>query len=59
MLIYSLTNLNIDTGKISNAISTLQALVTERSKQKSTKLKTTYLGRKWQQLKGLIRTMGW
>ncbi|MFD2722219.1 capsular polysaccharide export protein, LipB/KpsS family [Ignatzschineria indica] len=46
------TYLNIDTGKITNATTTLQALVTERSKQKSTKLKTTYLGRKWQQLKG-------
>ncbi|MFD2722217.1 hypothetical protein [Ignatzschineria indica] len=45
------TYLNIDTGKITNATTTLQALVTERSKQKSTKLKTTYLGRKWQQLK--------
>lgn len=51
------TYLNIDTGKITNATTTLESLVTERSKQKATKLKTTYFGRKWQQLKGLVRVM--
>lgn len=53
------TYLNIDTGKITNATTTLQALVLDRNKQKTTKLKTTYLGRKWQQMKNLISTARW
>ncbi|OYQ81924.1 hypothetical protein B9T19_02790 [Ignatzschineria sp. F8392] len=52
------TYLNINTGKITNATTTLQALVKEREAQGQTKLKTTYLERKWQQLKGLWRVMG-
>ncbi|UNM97466.1 capsular polysaccharide biosynthesis protein [Ignatzschineria rhizosphaerae] len=52
--------LNIQTGKLTNAKVTLEALSQERAKQQGpSKLKTTWPVRKYRQLLGLLQTLKW
>ncbi|GHA01288.1 capsule polysaccharide modification protein LipA [Ignatzschineria ureiclastica] len=54
------TYLDLKTGKMTNALSALQALTTEREAVKqSNTIHSNWPERKWQQFKGLIQTLKW
>ena len=51
--------LDIETGKLTNAMTTLKAISKERSLLQTQRLKTNWPMRKWKQLQGLLRTFKW
>src|SRR5699024_481750 len=51
--------LDTKTGKLTNAKATLDAIAKERLQMQNQRLKTNWPMRKWQQLRGLMRTLKW
>lgn len=51
--------LNPKTGKLTNAMSTLEAIAQERVLSRNQRLKTNWPMRKWKQLQGLLQTLKW
>ncbi|HIW06402.1 MAG TPA: capsular polysaccharide biosynthesis protein [Candidatus Ignatzschineria merdigallinarum] len=51
--------LDTKTGKLTNANVTLAAIAKERLQMQNQRLKTNWPMRKWQQLRGLMRTLKW
>ena len=51
--------LDTQTGQLTNAKATLDAIAKERLQMQNQRLKTNWPMRKWQQLRGLMRTLKW